>query len=245
MQNRVVVITGASAGIGAELAKVLKTRGARLVLAARNEGRLRDIAGADGLAVVADVTKRADHARIVEQALARFGTIDVWVNNAGRGISKLVSELTDEDFDDMMLVNTKSALYGMQAVLPHFKEKKHGHIINVSSMLGRIPLAPQRSAYSASKAALNLLTGSLRAELAQAFPEIRVSTVTPGVVATDFGVNARHGGVDSRQFPGAQPVGEVAEAIADVIEKPSDEAYTRPGYRKAVIDYFTNDSVIR
>jgi len=88
-------------------------------------------------------------------ALAKFGHIDVWVNNAGRGISRLVSELTDEDIDEMMLVNVKSALYGMQAVLAHFGERGSGRIINVSSMLGRVPFAPIRSAYPASKHALN------------------------------------------------------------------------------------------
>ena len=74
-----------------------------------------------------------------DAALARFGRIDAWVNNAGRGITRPVAELTDEDFDEMMLVNVKSALYGIQAVLPHFKERRRGHIVNVSSMLGACP----------------------------------------------------------------------------------------------------------
>src|SRR4051812_48261088 len=119
MANRVVVITGASAGIGAALAEVLSARGARLVLAARREEKLADVArkcGGETLVVAADVTKRAEVDRIRDEALTKFGHIDVWINNAGRGISRLVSELTDEDIDEMITVNVKSALYGMQTV---------------------------------------------------------------------------------------------------------------------------------
>ena len=123
-----------------------------------------------------------------------------------------VQPAADEDLDAMMLVNVKSALYGMQAVLPHFRARGRGHIINVSSMLGRIPFAAQRSAYSASKHALNSLTANLRMEL-RGTPAIHVSSVHPGIVATEFGLNALHGGADSRAFPGAQTALEVAEVI--------------------------------
>ena len=162
----------------------------------------------------------------------------MWVNNAGRGITRLVSELGDDDLDEMMLVNVKSALYGMQAVLPHFRERGRGHIINVSSMLARLPLAPFRSAYAASKHALAALTASLRMELRAAFPEIHVSSVHPGIVATDFGLNALHGGIDSRKMPGAQTAAEVAEVIASVIEHPRADVYTRPGAQQMVTAYF-------
>jgi NAD(P)-dependent dehydrogenase (short-subunit alcohol dehydrogenase family) len=138
----------------------------------------------------------------------------------------------------MMKVNVKSALYGMQAVLPHFRQQGRGHIINVSSMLGRIPFAAVRSAYSAAKHALNALTANLRMELAGTHPDIHVSSVHPGVVATGFGINARHGGVDSRALPGAQPVDEVAAVIAELIEHPRADVYTRPGAQKIVVDYY-------
>src|SRR5690348_4009183 len=134
MQDKVVVITGASSGIGATLAEVVGKRGGRPVLVARREEMLQQVASRSGphaLAVVADVTRRADVERALGAAIERFGHVDVWVNNAGRGISRLVSQITDEDLDEMMLVNVKSALYGMQAVLPHFKERGRGHIINV------------------------------------------------------------------------------------------------------------------
>lgn len=246
MQDRVVVITGASAGIGAALARVVAERGHRPVLIARRKAQLDEVAaglGERALVVVADVTRRAEVDAARDAALARFGRIDAWVNNAGRGISRLVSELTDEDVDEMILVNVKSALYGMQAVLPHFKERGAGHIVNVSSLLARVPFAPIRSAYAASKHALAALTANLRMELREAFPGIHVSSVHPGVVATEFGVNARHGGFDSRKFPGAQTAEEVAAVIADVLEHPRADVYTRPGAQQAVAGYFAAEDM--
>lgn len=241
MKDRVIVITGASAGIGAAVAEVVARKGARPVLVARRSEELNAVAakcGANALAVVADVTKRDDMKRVLDAAIARFGHVDAWVNNAGRGISRQVSELTDDDVDAMILVNVKSVLYGMQTALTHFKERRRGHIVNVSSMLGRVPFASIRSAYAASKAAMNSLTANLRMELRAAWPDIHVSNVHPGVVATDFGLNALHGGFDSRKFPGAQSAEEVAEVIAGVIEKPLADVYTRPGVRPMVAGYY-------
>lgn len=241
MTDKVVVITGASGGIGAALAEVLAARGAAVVLAARREAELNAVAarcGARALAVVADVTSRADVRRLVEAAIERFGRIDVLVNNAGRGISRLPSQLTDEDLDEMMRVNVKSALYGMQEVLPHFRARGAGHIINVSSMLGRIPYVVLRAAYSASKHYLDALTANFRAEVQQSDPAVQVSLVSPGVVRTDFGTNARHGGPDSRQMTDGQTAEEVAAIIADVIESPRPDVYTRPGSRQRVVDYY-------
>src|SRR5437762_2899154 len=111
--HRVVVITGASSGIGAALARVLGARGDAVVLAARRADaleRIRAESGEGALAVPADVTRRADVERLRDQAIARFGRVDVWVNNAGRGINRPTMELTDADFDEMMTVNVKSAL---------------------------------------------------------------------------------------------------------------------------------------
>ncbi len=246
MQSKVVVVTGASAGIGAALAERLGGRGASVVLVARREKELGEVAaraGAKALPVPADVTRRADVERARDAALERFGHIDVWVNNAGRGISRPVSELTDGDVDEMMTTNVKSALYGMQAVLPHFKARKLGHIVNVSSLLGRLPLAPFRSAYSASKHALNSLTSNLRVELRDEFPGIHISTVHPGVVATAFGANALHGGVDSRQLPGGQSAEAVAAVIADVIETPRADVYTFPSARSMVAAYYAAEDM--
>ncbi len=246
MKDKVIVITGASTGIGAAVAAAVVARGAKVVLAARREKELGEIAGplgANALAVVTDVTVRADNERLAARAIEKFGHIDCWINNAGRGISRPVSQLSDADVDDMMSVNLKSVLYGIQAVLPHFKQRRAGQIMTVSSMLSRLPLAAFRSVYSASKAAVNLLMGSLRMELRTEFPEIHVTTVLPGVVATDFGGNALHGGVDSRRIPGAQPVEEVATVIADAIDKPRAEVYTRAQMQDLQVRYFSAEDV--
>jgi NAD(P)-dependent dehydrogenase (short-subunit alcohol dehydrogenase family) len=228
--DKVVVVTGASAGIGAELGKQLAAKGARVVLAARRKEELDAVAkemGERALAVVTDVTKKSDVVRLAEAAIERFGRIDVWVNNAGRGISRSVGDLSDEDLDAMWTVNMKSVVYGIQAVLPHFKARNAGQIINVSSGLSRAPLAPVRAAYGAVKSAVNMLTASLRVELKVTHPGIHVTLVLPGVVATEFGLNSMGVGiVDNRKLPGAQPVGEAVRAIVDVIESPKPEAYT-------------------
>jgi len=241
MRGMVVVITGASGGIGAALAERVARDGGRPVLAARRERELREVAarcGSETLVVVADVTRRTDVQSIMGAALKRFGQVDVWANNAGRGISRPVAELTDEDVDDMMRINLKSALYGMQVSLMHFQSRGRGHIINVSSMLGRVPFYAPRAAYSAAKHALGALTANFRMDVAATHPGIHVSMVYPGVVATDFGLNALHGGPDSRGLPAAQPVGEVADVIADLIEHARDEVYTRPGLAEQVAAYY-------
>jgi short-subunit dehydrogenase len=247
MKDKVIVITGASAGIGLAVAELAVARGARVVLAARRQAELDAVAARLGdrtIAVVADVTRRADNEMLRDKALAAFGQIDAFVANAGRGISRMVSELTDEDIDDMITVNVKSVLYAIQAVLPHFKERRRGQIVAISSGLSRFPFAPQRSAYSASKAAVNLLMASLRGELrGQGFDDIYATTVMPGIVATDFGKNALHGGVDNAKLPGAQPVSEVAEVIVGVIEKPRAEVYTRPQMRQLAEKYYSADDV--
>ena len=246
MKDQVIVITGASGGIGAALARLAGNAGARVVLAARRARELGAVAvqsGPEALAVVADVTRRDQVEGVLDAALARFGHVDVWVNNVGRGITKPVSALTDAEFDEMMRVNVKSALYGMQAVLPHFQGRGRGHIVNISSMLGRVPFAPQRSAYNAAKHALNALTANLRMELRERWPDIHVSTVSPGVVATEFGVHSLGGGFDSRQMPGAQPVEEVAQVVADLIEHPRADVYTRPGMRETAAAYYAAEDM--
>ena len=228
--DNVVVITGASAGIGAELARQLAAKGATVVLAARRRAELDAVAaqcGHDALAVVTDVTKRADVDRLFKEAIEGFGRVDVWVNNAGRGLSRMVADLTDDDLDAMWRDNVKSVVYGMQAVLPHFKERNAGQIVNISSGLSRVPFAPVRCAYGAVKSAVNMLSATLRVELLATHPGVRVTVVLPGVVATEFGLNSLGAGnVDNRKLPGAQPVADAAAAIVAVIERPAPEAYT-------------------
>ncbi len=239
--GKVVVITGASSGIGAALAELLAGRGDSVVLVARRGDLLGQVAarcGGRALAIAADVTSRDAVKGVVARALDRFGRIDVWVNNAGQGITRPPSQLTDQDVDDMMRVNVKTALYGMQEVLPHFRERGTGQIVNVSSMLGRMPIATFRAAYSGAKHYLNALTANFRAEVQERHPGIQVSLVSPGVVRTDFGRSARHGGPDSRALPYSQSAEEVAAVIAGVIETRAPDVYTRSGARAQVLEYF-------
>ena len=240
-RDRVIGITGASSGIGAALAELLASQGNAVVLLARRRQALNDVAdrcGGRAHVVVTDMSRRDEVARAAAAAVERFGRIDVWVNNAGVGITRMPSQLTDEDVDLMMRANVMSALYGMQEVLPHFRSRGSGHVINVSSMLGRIPFATFRSAYCGAKHFLNALTATFRAELAETDPNIHVSLVSPGIVRTPFGLNAVHGGPDSRELPGSQSAEDVAAVIARVIESPRSDVYTQTDGRQRVLDYY-------
>jgi short-subunit dehydrogenase len=240
--NRVVVITGASEGIGAELAKRLGAQGDYVVLAARRAKELQHVAdeiGGHAFPVVTDVTKRAQVQALRDRALERFGHVDVWVNNAGRGIGVNVLDLTDEQVDEILAVNLKSVLYGMQAIVPHFQARGQGHLINISSVLGRVPSVTYRSIYSASKAALNTLTANLRMDLRANYPNIHVTLVMPGVVTTRFAQNAL--GARPSVSPAriaAQTVQEAVEPIVKGIDNPVAEIYTNPMAAEFVVNYF-------
>jgi short-subunit dehydrogenase len=125
----------------------------------------------------------------------------------------------------------------MQAVLPHFTACGRGHLINVSSVLGRMPMAQFRSAYNGAKHFLNALTANVREDLAASHPGIAVSLVSPGVVRTEFGLNAVHGGPDSRSLPNSQSAEDVAAVIAGVIASRAPDVYTRVGVKQMVLGY--------
>jgi NADP-dependent 3-hydroxy acid dehydrogenase YdfG len=246
MDEKIIVVTGASSGIGAASAVLLAERGHTIVLTARREQALREVAarcGGRGQAIAADMSQRSEVRRVVRAAIDACGRIDVWINNVGRGITRPPSELTDDDIDAVMQVNVKSALYGMQEPLPHFKSRGEGHFINISSLLARIPYATLRSAYCGAKHFLNALTATFRDEVQASHPGIQFSLVSPGVVWTEFGANAMHGGPDSRRFPDGQSAEEVAEVIADVVASRAPDVYTRPGHRQRVVAYYSSTGV--
>ena len=243
MSDKVIVITGASSGIGEALGLLLAERNHKVVLTARRREALEAVAErcrGRALPIAADMTVREEVKRTVAESLAALGHIDVWINNVGQGITRPPSMLTDDDIDTVMQVNVKSALYGMQEVLPHFKQRGEGHVINVSSMLGRIPYAMIRSAYCGAKHFLNALTATIREEVQATHPRIQFSLVSPGVVRTEFGNNALHGGPDSRSFPQSQSAEEVALVMADMIDTRVPDVYTRQGAHQVVIDYYSN-----
>jgi NAD(P)-dependent dehydrogenase (short-subunit alcohol dehydrogenase family) len=239
-----IVITGASSGIGATLAVALGAAGHRVALAARREPELQEVAarvGPGAIIVPTDVTRRSEVERLRDRAIEAFGHVDVWVNNAGRGITKPVLELTDEELDLMITVNVKSALYGMQAIAPHFITRGRGQIVNVSSVLSRVPFATFRSAYNAAKAALNALTANARVDLAREHPGIHVTLVMPGLVRTDFQRNAVGGSPPIPAISESQSVEDAAAAIVRAIDQPVAEIYTNPGHAAAVVQKYFQD----
>ena len=244
MSRKTTVITGASSGIGAALAKILGAKDHNLVVAARREQELRQVAAQSGnhtVAVVCDVKKRGDMERLKTEALNEFGQVDIWVNNAGRGINKKVLDLSDDDFDEIIDVNLKSAWYGMQVIVPYFQQQKKGHLINISSFLARVPLVAFRSIYSASKAALNSLTANLRMDIRAEYPDIHISLVMPGAVTTDFAKNAIGGRPQTIPIGGIikpQTADEVAQAIASLIDNPQAEIYTNPASPEIARQYY-------
>jgi len=188
IEGKVVAITGASSGIGRAAAQLLAARGAAVVLGARREQQLAavaaEITAAGGRAVhlVTDVTRRHDLQALVGLACDRFGRLDVLVNNAGIGPISSFDALRVEDWDAMIDVNIKGVLYGIAAALPLFRQQGSGHIINVVSTAG-LKILPTMGVYAATKNAVRTITEALRQE---AGPQLRVTEVSPGFVATDF-----------------------------------------------------------
>src|SRR5207249_7648757 len=138
------------------------------------------------LVVRTDVTRRHEVEHLLDLALKEYGHVDVWVNNAGRGITRPVMNLTEDELDEIISVVLKSVVYGMQGIIPHFLERGEGHLINVSSFLGRVPIVSHRSMYSAAERGVNVLTAHARMALIPKYHRVHVSLVMPGTVETDF-----------------------------------------------------------
>jgi NAD(P)-dependent dehydrogenase (short-subunit alcohol dehydrogenase family) len=225
------VITGASDGIGAELARQLAARqraGAALVLAARNAERLADVVaqceslGAAALAVPTDVTQEAQCRALIDTALRQFGSIDCLVNNAGVSAHALFEEVRAEDlhwYQDLMTVNLWGSVWCTHAALPHLKAAR-GQVVAVSSLAGLVGV-PGRTAYSATKFAMTGFFEALRTELKPA--GVAVTIAYPGVVATEIrrhGLNAqgRPAGKSGLKEDDAMPVDECARLILQGME---------------------------
>lgn len=188
--GKVVVITGGSEGIGAACAAAFRSKGAHLVLTARNREKLEAVGGADALIVPGDIKDPATRVRIVDEALARHGRIDVLINNAGVGMYSPSWRAPMDSVRDMFELNVFSLLELTQLVVPRMREQRGGMIVNLSSIAGKVPL-PWFTAYSASKYALCALSDGLRMELKD--DNIRVMTVCPGYVRTGFQRNVLAG----------------------------------------------------
>lgn len=187
--GKVVVITGASSGLGEATARHLAKRGARVALGARRIERLDALVdelkrnGGHALAIETDVTDRSQVERLVDAAVERFGGIDVIVNNAGLMPQSLLEQRKVDEWDRMVDVNIKGVLYGIAAVLPHMQRQRRGHIINVSSVAGH-KVGPGSAVYAATKFAVRALSEGLRQEVKQY--DIRTTVISPGAVATEL-----------------------------------------------------------
>ncbi|WP_102126554.1 SDR family oxidoreductase [Deinococcus planocerae] len=213
IQGKVVLITGASSGIGRAAAELFAARGAQVALAARSEGALGDLAARlpGSLAVPADMTREEDVRRMVARTHEHYGRLDVLVNNAGRGMRADVAEAGLQDFRDLLELNVVSVVNAMQQVVPIMRAQGGGVIVNISSGTTRM-LLPGMGLYSATKHVVNHLSDIARLELAPL--GIRVSTVYPTRTATDFGFNS----VGIRPGEGeAYAQGDSAEYVAGLI----------------------------
>ena len=224
--QKVVLITGASSGIGEATARLLSANGARVVLGARRTDRLErlaaEIRAANGAAEyrALDVTSREDTQAFADFALKTFGRIDVIINNAGVMPLSPLAELKVAEWDRMIDVNIRGVLHGIAAVLPHFKERKGGHVINVSS-IGGFQVWPTCAVYSGTKFAVRAISEGLRLET----KEIRVTIISPGVVESELAHTisdpATRAMIEDFRKVALTP-DAIARGIAYAIEQPAD-----------------------
>jgi len=242
--DKVVVITGASSGLGASTAKLLARHGAKVVLGARRKDRIdavvQEIAVAGGTAIgcAADVTKRADVEALIQGAVDRFGRVDVLVNNAGIMAIAPIQLLKVEEWDRQIDVNIRGVLYGVAAALPHMQQQQSGHIINLASVTGIKVFAPGGTVYSATKFAVRALTEGLRMELHAA--NIRCTMISPGAIASELqdGSSDPSSATFVKEFYKiAIPADAVARAVLYAIAQPADVEIDEVVLRPTVQDF--------
>jgi short-subunit dehydrogenase len=225
IQDKVILITGASGGIGKAAAELLSRRGARVAVAARSEDKIKTLAASlnDAYAVRVDMTDKASIDIMVKSVLDHYGRIDVLINNAGQSVVAPVMEIKIDDFKKIMDLNVYGPLLALQAVVPSMKENGGGMILHIGSMVSKMAI-PNLGAYTATKYATNGLMLTARNELKDS--NIIVSVLHPGATATNFGKNAIIG-TDKVFTPttSADTAEMVAEKIAEAIEHESGEYY--------------------
>ncbi|BCK68947.1 oxidoreductase [Streptomyces libani subsp. rufus] len=233
-----MAVTGAGSGIGAATALLLAERGARLVLGARRSERLAEVverierAGGAAVQLRTDVTRREDLHALVALAGERFGRLDVLVSNAGVGTISPLDDLRVEEWDRMVDVNVKGVLHGIAAALPVFRAQGTGHFVTIASTAA-FRVVPAMAVYAGTKFAVRAICEGLRQEAGDA---LRVTTVSPGVTATDFAEASSNGRVRAEitkmRDDIAIPPDAIARAIAFAIEQPAtvdvNEVVVRP-----------------
>jgi NADP-dependent 3-hydroxy acid dehydrogenase YdfG len=228
ISSKVVVITGASSGIGEAIAVLLAQRGAQVVLGARRAERLADLAarittgGGEAAYACADVRRRDDVDGLVKLACDRYGRLDVFVSNAGIMPISPLDDLRVDDWEDMIDVNVKGVLYAIAAALPVFRRQGFGHFVNIASTAGH-KTVPNQSVYSGTKFAVRAISEGLRQE---AGDKLRVTVISPGFVRTNFAERVTNPEVKSQLAESrdrfAIPPEAIARAVAFAIEQPPD-----------------------
>lgn len=228
VQDKVVVITGASSGIGAETAKLLATNGAKVVLGAPREARLQELvaeiknAGGEATYAVTDVRDVAEVQALVDLAVSEFGGLDVIFNNAGIMPNSPISELKTDDWNNMIDINLKDVLNGVAAVMPIFTKQKSGQIITTSSVAG-IKSFPGAGVYGATKFAVRNLMEVIRMESAQEGTNIRTVSLYPAAINTELLTSV----TDANSLVGLtdlyNQVGITPDAIARVVNFAIDQ----------------------
>jgi NADP-dependent 3-hydroxy acid dehydrogenase YdfG len=227
IKNKVVLITGGSTGIGAEVARLLASHGAHVAIGARRKDKLDDVvasieaAGGTARAYSLDVTDKTQVEAVVAATVADFGKLDVLINNAGLMPIRPMTEVNTDEWDAMIDVNLKGTLYGIAAALPRFLAQESGHIINLSSVAGVKVFAPGGTVYSGTKFAVSAISEGLRQEVGD---KIRVTSIAPGAVESDLKHSTSGTARDTvlEFYEKAIPAASVARAIAFAIEQPDD-----------------------
>ena len=228
IRGKVVAITGASSGIGRATAKLLAENGAFVVLGARREALLAEIAeeiaeaGGRAAFMVTDVRRRSDLEALVAFATETAGRLDVIVNNAGIGPISRFDALRVDDWDAMIDVNLRGTLHGIAAALPVFARQNSGHVVNVVSTAG-LRIVPTMGVYAATKNAVRTVTEALRQE---AGPHLRVTEISPGMIATDFASSITdaptRATIEEAQVTFGISPDAIARGILFAVEQPDD-----------------------
>ncbi|MDN3549195.1 SDR family oxidoreductase [Mucilaginibacter aquaedulcis] len=243
IENKVVVITGASSGLGEATAKYLAERGAILVLGARRADLLEQIvqsitaAGGKAIYQKTDVRVKEQVGSLVNKALENYGRVDVIVNNAGIMPIAPMAEVRTDEWDRMIDINIKGVLYGIAAALPIFQKQGSGHFINIGSVAGIKVFSPGGTVYSGTKYAVRAISDGLRQEVGGS---IRTTTIEPGAVDSELKFSTSHeqSAENVKEFyKKAIPAVTIAKAIAYAIEQPSDVDINEIVIRPTVQDF--------
>ncbi len=219
LKGRVVVITGASSGMGKAIAIALAKKRAKVVLGARRKEQLQNLVeeitanGSEAVFAVTDVRKRNDLNNLVNLAVDRYGRLDVIINNAGVSQLSRIDDLDIDGWEEMIDINLKGVLYGMAAAIPVFKKQQSGHIVNIISTSG-IKIVPMQGVYAGTKNAVRTIAEAYRQE---SNGSVRITGISPGFVKTDFASNIKNQEMKTAIQKGMEQMAISPEAIANAV----------------------------